>query len=298
MAPPPVSFLLSIGTFPVNYSATPQQFAIDLVNRLTVTPSAPWNSFQVNTTTAIGSITNVGPVLYDNSNGAEWQVYNRSTGQYTVLTVEGSGLVNNSVPLSALATQTPGGLLSYNASGAPTVIAPAVSGTGFVLTQQGSGLFAPTAPPNAPGSSYFETFPSTSSQSIPFTSGGGSNTTLAFNTVRFDSTSTFNTTGNYFTVPANQVWFLYACCQLDWTGATSGNLLQVVIELAGSSTVGTLYNYSAPLGRAGAYTSAIITPGASPQNVTVVINATGSGSGAVAMLSNSANNRFGGFRLF
>jgi hypothetical protein len=125
--PSPVSFLLSLATFPVNYTATPQQFAIDLVDRLTITPSAPWNSFLVGT---LIPTSNQGPVLFDTGSGMKWLVWNDGTGAYVDLVVQGDGIVNESVPLSAMAAQTPGGIFIYDASGNPTTLAPATAVTG------------------------------------------------------------------------------------------------------------------------------------------------------------------------
>jgi hypothetical protein len=130
MAIQPVAFLLSLGTWPINYSASPAQFASDLVDRLTITPSAPWTAFQLVTNNPQGNITNIGPQLYDNGNGMRWEVYNSGTAQYVPLTVDGAGIINDTIPLSAMGTQTPGGIFIYDASGNPTTLAPASMVTG------------------------------------------------------------------------------------------------------------------------------------------------------------------------
>ena len=122
--PAPVSFNLSLAPLPANFNGTPQDWATAVVNRLTITPSAPWSSFQNGGT--IGS-SNVGPILY---NGMQWKVWSTATGSYVDLVVAGGGLVNNSVPLSAMSTQTPGGLFIYDASGNPTTLAPSTAPTG------------------------------------------------------------------------------------------------------------------------------------------------------------------------
>ena len=138
--PSPVSFLLSVATFPANYSATPQQFAQDLVNRMTVVPSAPWNSFQVG---AVVPTSNLGPVLYDAGNGMKWLVWDAATGAYINLLVDGGaatgpnggnglggGLLTGSVAIGALAPGAAGGILTYDASGNPTVTPPAAAVSG------------------------------------------------------------------------------------------------------------------------------------------------------------------------
>ena len=112
----------------MNYNNTPQGFAQDLINRLTITPSAPWSSFQNGGTIPTS---NVGPVLYDpNGTGGEWKVWNTATGAYVDLVVQGDGIVNDTIPLSAIGTQTPGGIFTYDASGNPTTLAPSTAPTG------------------------------------------------------------------------------------------------------------------------------------------------------------------------
>ena len=145
--PSPVSFLLSVATFPANYSATPQQFAQDLVNRMTVVPSAPWNSFQVG---ALVPSSDMGPVLYDTGHGMQWLTFDRQgTGSYVNLIIDGGaatvanggitnsggsllggGLLVGSVAINALAPGAAGGILTYDASGNPTVTPPAAAVSG------------------------------------------------------------------------------------------------------------------------------------------------------------------------
>jgi hypothetical protein len=237
-------------------------------------------------------------LLYDNGSGQRWAVFNTGTGEYVNLTVDGAGLINNTVSLAALSTETPGGLLSYDGSGNPTVIAPAVSGTGYVLTQQASGLFAPLALPTAVGASYFEVYPNAAAFSITYgTAPTVVTTTLPFNTVKLDSSSLFNTGSYYIAIPANQVWVLYASVQLDYT-STTGNL-QLGLSFT-SGNVGSLYNFLAPLGRVGFTCSGVIPPMNSIQNVSVQLGATAttaSGGATLTMYSNATNNRFGGFRI-
>ena len=280
--PAPVAFNLTLGAVPANYSATPAQFAADLVARLTITPTAPWSSFQNG-----GAVptSNVGPVLL---NGVQWLVWNSSSSAYVDITVAGDGIVAGSVPITALAAGTANSVLAYNYLGVPTYANP--GSIGQVLTQ---GATVPTFQdlPAAPGAQYFEAYPSAASTTITVSAGGGTNNTLPFNTVRTDPTSAFNTSGNYVTIPANQVWVLYASVQIDWT-ASSGNLQ---LTLSFNNINGSLGNFTAGAGRVGVNAVAVIPPSSSAQNISVILNAVGTTN--ATMYANSQTNRFGGFRI-
>ena len=295
--PSPVSFLLSLSTFPVNYTATPQQFAQDLVDRLTITPSAPWNSFQVG---AVVSSSNIGPILYDLGNGMKWIVWDDATGDYAELTVDGTGVLNNSIPLSALAKQVPGGLLSYDASGNPVVISPAVSGTGYVLTQQASGLFQPVALPTSPGSTYFEvtnsgilTFVSSTAPAAPTAQ------TVGFNSVLAQSGVVFDVTNHWVPIPSGQVWYFFFQVQLDYAGSSTTWQVTANITTSTAQVVGGLVNSAGSLGRQGLHVGGIIATTSGAQNVYVQLlptETTGSSTN-ITMGINANNQRFGGFRL-
>lgn len=123
--PAPVTFNLSLAPLPANANNyTPQQWAQAVIDRLTIAPSAPWSSFQNG-----GSIptSDVGPILF---NGVQWKVWSSGAGEYVDLVVEGGGLVSRTVMLNAMADQTPGGLLYYDASGHAAVLTPATAPTG------------------------------------------------------------------------------------------------------------------------------------------------------------------------
>lgn len=122
--PAPVTFNLTLAPLPVNFTGTPQQWAQAVIDRLTIAPSAPWSSFQNG-----GSIptSDVGPILF---NGVQWKVWNSATGEYVDLVVDGGGLVARTVTLAAMATQSPGSLFYYDASGNPAALAPATQPTG------------------------------------------------------------------------------------------------------------------------------------------------------------------------
>lgn len=341
--PAPVQFSLSLAPFPVNYSATPQVFAQDLINRLTITPSAPWSSFQYG-----GSLptSDIGPVLF-NANGAyEWKVWNVGSGTYVDLVVQGDGIVNNSIPLSAMGTQTPGGIFTYDASGKPTTLAPStaptgpnwVSGTtyvpgnyvtylgvvyicilgvsgstapnsdtthwtaqsavttGAVLTQSSAGLPVWLALPASSGASSFEL---TNSGIQIFTSSpSGTTTTMQFNTTKFMTGTSYNAGAFSVNIGANQSWYFYVQVQFDYAGTPPTWQASVNIVSSGGQSIGGLINAVTPLPRQGMFVGGVMSPSAGATTVlaqAVMVETPGSTN--LSMQLNSANQRFGGFRL-
>lgn len=298
--PSPVSFLLSLATFPANYNSTPAQFATDLVNRLTITPSAPWSSFQYG-----GSIptSDVGPILFLGATGYQWMVWSAGTGTYVDLRVNGDGLINNSVPLSAITLGNAGGIFTWDAGGNPFILQSS-NPAGTVLTSGGLGVLPSwQTPANPVVPAFFEmttstpqTFTSSTAPAAPAAQ------TINFNVVRDSLNVTPDTTNHWVSIPANQTWYVYFQAQLDYANGSSSTTWQVtanIIDSAGA-VVGGLVNSANTLGRQGLHVSGILLTSGSPYNVFVQLlpTETVGSSTNISMGVNSQNQRFGGFRLF
>lgn len=286
--PAPVTFTLSLAPLPVNFSGTLQDWATAVVARLTIAPSAPWSSFQNGG--AIG-VSDVGPILYQ---GVEWRVFDTGLGAYTYLRVNGAGIVAATIPLTKLSAGTAGSVLVYSGAGAPSELLAASGTNGQVLTLA-AGAPVWTALPTAtvPGSTYFETTLS-AGQNI---NTDGSTNTVAFDTVKFSNTVTFDTTLHQIPVVAGQVWYFYGSLQVEDAGAaTTGFQMLAVIGTA--NDVCTVRDYTTAQPRDGFAWGGVLKVTADGfVKMQVVATETTPATPGVIIAANIGNTRFGGYRI-
>lgn len=285
--PAPVTFNISIAPLPSG-TFTPQQIATAIADRLTVTPAAPWSSFQNG-----GSIplSDVGPVLLD---GQEWRVFNTGSGAYTYHRQNGAGLVDNTVPLSKLTAGTAGSILIYDGSGRPVELPTAGAVDGQVLTRVGGmPLWANTY---VPAVSRFETT-LTADQGI---NTSGSPTLLNFNLVRDQATVTFDTANKRIACPANSFWFFYCALELEDTGAASTDL-ELNLEIrpnGGAGGVCQKLGLAAVPTTFGMFTAGILPfTSAGFTDVALSVDEATPVVDGVTVKANATNTRFGGFRI-
>lgn len=286
--PAPVTFAITLAPFPVNFTGTAQEWGTAVADRLTITPSAPWSSFQNG-----GSIplSDVGPVLYDSM---EWRVFNIATGLYTYHRQNGAGLVDATVTDAKLASGTAGAIRIYGADGRPAVLQ--ANGTdGQVVTQTAAGVFG-LADTFVPSKEYFETTVSVD-QDINTNS---SVQVVEFDTVRNAANLTFNTGTFRAPVTGPTVWFVYLNLQVEDTGAASTAVqMQADVRLNGTSTgIGTIAAYQTAQSRFPLSTMGIIVvPTAGYLDVAVSASETTPSATGLAIAGNAGNTRFGGFRI-
>ena len=294
--PAPVSFSLALAPLPVNFSGTPQQFAQALVDRLTISPSAPWSSFQNG-----GSIpgSDQGPVLL---NGTEWRVFDTGMGAYTYHVQNGAGIVNNTITLAKLASDVTKAksAVIFDASGVVTNVTTATNG--YVLTQTSGGpafQALPTPVPLATANN-FQVRLGTAyvySSTTPATT-----LTVPFDTVSLASSGvTFNTSTHAIALPANSVWYLYTRLQVsDNVGGQANVAHYVGISPVGATTpaLGGEYHGSGATTFAGCDTGGIVAIGGTAGSATVTIESgNGIATGSAFSINTDVNTFFGGFRL-
>lgn len=298
--PSAVEFTVSLAPFPATFSAdTPQVWADALVERLSVAPAVPWQSF-LNQTTVPTS--DYGPLLL---NGKEWRVWDSTLGAYTYHTQNGAGLVAASVPVSKLSTWTePGMILVSNDSNVPTLLASTGTTDGQVATITTVGgkkrvVWADTFVPAAPGN-YFDARIS-APQTIEV---GGVTQTVGFDTGYVDPGSQWDGTNFRFGgVSPAQVWVFGISVQLEaGTGAVTNLKVQLDIRREGSmsNTLG-VYQEAAAVGDGVVVsTTGIMVMGAGESWVDagITINGTAGAPGDdVVVAANAANTRFWGYRI-
>lgn len=286
--PSPVAFNVSLAPLPANFSGTPQQWATEVVNRLTVEPQDPWNSFL--TGDQIPS-SDMGPLLYQNK---EWRVFDTALGAYTFHRQNGAGIVDATVPLAKLSVGTAGSVLIYNGSGRPAELLASSGVGGQVLTLVG-GTTPTWVDTFVPGGTYFEVTLGTD-QSV---NTNGSTQQVGFDTVRASANVTFDTGNSRVPVLQNQVWFFYAQLQIEDSGAAStGVQFETIIRRSGTNIAASVFNYDAALPRFGTWAGGIVTiPADGNVDVAVVATETTPSATGLTVAGNATNTRFGGYRL-
>lgn len=218
----PVAFTLTLATLPVDFEGTAQELAQAIVDRLTIEPAEPWNSFQV--TSSIPD-SDVGPVLYE---GVEWRVFDEGDGAYTYLRVHGAGIIEGTIPQSAIKTETgqANKVFVWDNSGAPSAIA----GTDGQFLKSVAGV--PTFVDAEVVHSYaFRAVKSSSSQA--YTAGSGQ-ARIVFDQESYDLEDVFDS--NVFTVPADGVYDLKASVHTQKeTGTPTGIDRILSIRVNGSA---------------------------------------------------------------
>lgn len=292
--PAPVTFNLSLAPLPANANNyTPQQWAQAVVDRLTIAPSAPWSSFQNG-----GSIpsSDVGPILF---NGMQWKVWDSGAGEYVDLVVEGGGLVSRTVELNALADQSPGGVLYYDAAGHADILASASGVTGDVITLAGSGLPVWQTLPAPVTSAYFEV---NLSGNFDVTT-DATHVALPFNIVKNQANVAFDTALYRVPVTAGSVWFFWANIEFSRTTTDPSTDVQISVEVRpnGNSNVGVggFTGYTADQGQTGVSCSGVlpfVANGYADCSV-AVLELTPVANG-ITVYANVSLTRFGGFRIF
>jgi hypothetical protein len=288
--PAPVSFNLSLAPLPINFQGTPQQWATAVVDRLTITPTAPWSSFLNG-----GSIpsSDNGPVLYGGVNGPEWRVWNGSLGAYQVLNVNGNGLIANTVQLGAIATQDANALLGTNSSGAVTVIDPSTNG--YLMTMV-SGAPAWASPANPPGAAFFI---GTMSASQTLTT-NNSSTTIQFNQAGLSQLTTYVPASYGFTIPAGDVWVCSVTLQIENATGTGTNFqASPSVCLNGVPVAGTVFKTAPYVNRVGfAFTAVVVNLGSNAGLVSVnMICTEDTPSSNWTIANNSGNTVFSGWKI-
>lgn len=287
--PSPVDFNLSLAPLPNNFAGTPQQLATAIVDRLTVTPTAPWSSFQNG---GVIPSSDLGPVLY---NGTEWRVYDTGLGAYTFATQNGAGLVNNTVTLPKLLGGTAGSILYYNSLGRPAELL-ASSGTNGQTLQLVAGLPAWTTPAPLVTSNYFEVTLGTN-QTL---NTDGSDQVVQFNSVRVQSNVVFDVANYRVPVTIGSVWMFYVSLQVeDELTASTGVQLPISIASVNNPgyTISGLFNSPALNSRFGVSTMGVLVVSSNDWvRVTVQPNEATPVAGGLSISANN-NTRFGGFRL-
>lgn len=285
--PAPVTFEVSLASLPSTFEYTPQQLAVAIAERMTVTPSVPWSSFLNGTT--IPTSDN-GPVLY---NGNEWRVWDAGLGAYTYLKIQGSGLVDATVTKAKMAAGTAGSVLIYDALGRPAELLASAGVDGQVITRvAGVPTYADTY---VPGKVQFEAA-LTADQAL---NTSGTTTVVSFDAVKFDTNVTFNTADKRIPVTANSFWFFYVALQIEDTGAASTDVqVDLKIRLNGGTGPGQVVSYPTSPSRFGLYTGGIVQVSADGY-VDVAVSATEAAPvvGGLTIAANSDNTRFGGFRI-
>lgn len=285
--PAPVTFEVSLASLPSTFEYTPQQLAVAIAERMTVTPSVPWSSFLNGAT--IPTSDN-GPVLY---NGKEWLVWDSGTGAYVKHVQNGSGLVDATVTKAKMASGTAGSVLIFDGTGRPVELTAASGTDGQVVTLvSGAPVYADTY---VPGKVQFEAA-LTADQAL---NTSGTTTVVSFDAVKFDTNVTFNTADKRIPVTANSFWFFYVALQIEDTGAASTDVqIDLKIRLNGGTGPGQVVSYPTSPSRFGLYTGGIVQV-ASDGYVDVAISATENTPvvGGLTIAANSDNTRFGGFRI-
>lgn len=288
--PAPVEFTLSLAPLDVNFEGSLQDFATAIVDRLTITPSEPWSSFQNGG--AIPS-SDVGPVLYQ---GKEWRVFDSDTGAYTYHRQHGSGLIDATLPLSKVVVGTAGSVLAYNGDGNLSEIP--IGTAGYVLTSVGGAPAWAVIPPR-PTMKYFEATRTTTNQALE--TDGASPQIVAFNGVNKQSGVTFDTTNYRVPVAAGELWHFYCYLQIE-DELTASTDVQIVIDVRvngiTSSGFSGLRNYNTAQDRDGFGTSGIIpiTEDGFVDVALTVLQGTPE-SGSLEIAANQQNTRFGGYRI-
>lgn len=177
--PAPVEFTITMSALSAGFNGDPQELADEIAARLTITPSEPWSSF-ING--GAEPTSDVGPWL---RLGQEWRVWDVGLGAYTYHVQNGAGIVDgtvtgakltagavgttnladDSVTLAKFADGTAKGVLTFNASGVPTISAAGTNG--WVLTQSASGPVMAALPAASPFAAYVGTATLNGGQAIP-----------------------------------------------------------------------------------------------------------------------------------
>lgn len=240
--PAPVEFTITMSALPVGFAGDPQELADAIADRLTITPSEPWSSF-INGGAAPTS--DEGPWL---KLGQQWFVWDVGTGAYIPLVVDGAGIIpasitaaafapgavdagaitDGSLPISKLANDSAKGVLTYNASGVPTV--SAAGSNGWVLTQSASGPIMaalPAFPTPTPFNAYIGTAKLNVSQAVT-----ADNTPykMTLDAAILNPASAFNIGSSRYIAPASGTYHLDVTSQFDNVSATAANV-QVIVTV-------------------------------------------------------------------
>lgn len=238
--PAAVTFTLSLAPLPLNFEGTPQEFAEAMVDRLTVTPTAPWSSF---ITGSVIPITDTGPLLYDSGSGnKEWRVWDTGLGAYSYLVVNGAGIVAGSVPVSKLATDLANAksVLSLNNSGVPTLVTGTL-GDYLMMGASGPAFVTVPAPTFAPA----------------LATNAGSQT-VAIDTVlhkltatseTFDPQSAYDAANSRYLAPTTGYYAVYARAQCDNSGGdATGMEIAISIYVNGGNVLADGTSVASPPG--------------------------------------------------
>jgi hypothetical protein len=286
--PAPVSFVITLAPFPVNFAGTAQEWGTAIADRLTITPSEPWSSFQNG-----GSIplSDVGPVLFE---GMEWRVFDTGTGLYTFHRQNGAGLVDETVTNAKLADGTAGAIQIFDGSGRPAEL-PATGADGQVVTKVGSGFAL--AETFAPAKYYFESTVSTD-QDI---NTNGSVQIVEFDTVKHSANVGYDTGLFRAAVEGPTVWFCWLNLEVEDTVAASTDVqMQAVVRLNGTATDFGVSFQSAATGNLRfpmTTMGLLVVPTAGYLDVAVTADEATPAADGLAIIGNATNTRFGGFRI-
>lgn len=283
----PITFDVTAGAIPDGFEGDLQALLNLFASRLIIAPSVPWSAFQLG---EAQPSSNQGPWFKD---GRELRVWSDDAGTYVPVTIDGSGVVPETLPLSAIVDLPPQQVLISDIDGRASYIGGA-PGQVCTVAESGTPVFK-----NPPSGQLFYASLSTAFPYVP----DGTARVVPFDLAFGPESTEFNTSTYKFVIPADGAgwWFFYASLQIDDVNNNNTNTIHnLVVSRNGGlgGQIGNINSAASFITTNGISVSGLLAATAGDTfDVRISTLSAPSAGNEFSVNINSANTRFGGFRL-